>query len=225
MGTCKYCSASGFFLRTGELGVCSKCEPLIREVVSERLRLITESQTIINASRSIRTKLSRLDIIIDKLKDLKELESRGIRFGVKNLAGALQEACVHKDRVIVEEAAEVVATARQKRELASSAKSAASALSGAVIKIVDLKKSAMDPEPLSRIERELKEEIRQIQLDSFLAAAHKHEFKGDFKKAIDQHQEALYFLKTDAIDDRKQQDVIREIEHKIALLRKRIEAD
>lgn len=51
-----------------------------------------------------------------------------------------------------------------------------------------------------------------------LEAARKAEFKGQKKKALDQCQDALYFLYNDEIDDSLQAEKIVEIEAKISEL-------
>ena len=56
----------------------------------------------------------------------------------------------------------------------------------------------------------------------YLEAARKAEFKGNVKKAIDQYQEALFFIRNDDIDDTQQRFEINEIETKLTELRCRV---
>ncbi len=68
------------------------------------------------------------------------------------------------------------------------------------------------------MEKHLKDRIQATQLEAFLEAARKAEFKRQAKKALDSYYDALYFLKHDEIDDVHQAEHIRMIEEKILAL-------
>lgn len=76
-----------------------------------------------------------------------------------------------------------------------------------------------DPKSIESFISDLEAAAHQLQLNTYIETAEKAEFKGSKKKAIDQYLEALYFLKTDDIDDKLQKDQIEEIETKIAELK------
>jgi hypothetical protein len=64
-----------------------------------------------------------------------------------------------------------------------------------------VKKEIKDPTQLNNLENRIKAYTHKIQIKSFLDEADKAEFIGNMKKALDQYQEGLYFLKKDNIDD------------------------
>lgn len=86
------------------------------------------------------------------------------------------------------------------------------------MKIREWKSLLGNPSLAEPVEDKLKALVHDKQLDSMLDAARKAEFKGQKAKAIDQYQEALYFITTDKVDDTDQQGQIAEIETKIAQL-------
>ena len=55
-------------------------------------------------------------------------------------------------------------------------------------------------------------------MSGYVETAEKAEFKGNTKQALDQYLEALYFLKTDDVDDQLQAAEIARISRKIAEL-------
>ena len=75
--------------------------------------------------------------------------------------------------------------------------------------------NSSDPTTGETIELELKSLIHKTKLDKFLEAAKKAEFKGNKKKAIDQYQEALYFIRNDDVPDDQQGQYIEKIESKL----------
>ena len=99
--------------------------------------------------------------------------------------------------------------------MASTANAKERALAAGVIKLrevtQDLKKASL----VKPMEEKLRQEIHRVTLDGYLEAARKAEFKGNTKRAIDQYQEALYFIRNADIDDAQQQSSIREIEDKL----------
>jgi hypothetical protein len=64
-----------------------------------------------------------------------------------------------------------------------------------------VKKEIKDPTQLNNLENRIKAYTHKIQIKSFLDEADKAEFIGNMKKALDQYQEGLYFLKKDNIND------------------------
>gem|GEM_PF-6975939 len=86
-------------------------------------------------------------------------------------------------------------------------------LSKVLFKVQDYKNKTLKPNILDPLEQKITQEIHKIQVNSFINEAKKAEFKGNIKKALDKYYEALYFLKTDKIDDAKQQETILAIEN------------
>ncbi len=71
---------------------------------------------------------------------------------------------------------------------------------------------------MDQLEARVRRFSHQTQLNAYLEAARKAEFKGQKKKALDQYLEALYFLRSDEIDDSLQAEKISELEAKISEL-------
>jgi hypothetical protein len=111
-----------------------------------------------------------------------------------------------------------VSDARAKADVAVSGKTKIGHLTKALLTIRDYKGKASSPNLLAGLERDVADLLHQVQLDIFLDAARKAEFKGQRKKALDQYYEALYFLKNDDIEDSLQAKHISAIETKIAEL-------
>jgi hypothetical protein len=78
MGQCKYCGKNGFFLSVDKDGLCRNCAPALLLRVQQSIRIIIESEDIINRSKNIDTRISRCDIILEHLKGLIEIEIKGI---------------------------------------------------------------------------------------------------------------------------------------------------
>lgn len=78
MGQCKYCGKKGFFLSVDKDGLCRNCAPALLMQVQQSIRVIKESEDIINRSKLIDTRISRCDTILVHLKRLIELEQKGI---------------------------------------------------------------------------------------------------------------------------------------------------
>ena len=78
MGQCKYCGKKGFFLSIDKDGLCRNCAPVLLLQVQQSIRVIKESEEIINKSKNMDTRISRCDTILIHLKRLIELERKGI---------------------------------------------------------------------------------------------------------------------------------------------------
>jgi hypothetical protein len=78
MGQCKYCGKKGFFLAVDKDGLCRNCAPALLMEVQQSIRVIKESEGIINRSKSIDTRISRCDTILVHLKRLIEIGQKGI---------------------------------------------------------------------------------------------------------------------------------------------------
>lgn len=128
-----------------------------------------------------------------------------------------------RDSILLESIEEEVKKATTKAEIATTLKTKLAPLSKALIKLKDFKSQAHDSTLLDDLEKSLSSLLHQTQLNSFLEAANKAEFKNQKKKALDQYYEALYFLKNDDIDDSFQTENISSIEAKVIELVGKIE--
>jgi hypothetical protein len=183
--------------------------------VAQAARVIKESNDIINKSKNTATRLSRCDTIIEIVEKLRYLETKGIPTIDPSPSKLVEIFTKERDAILYEGTKDEVERLVQKAELATSPKARLNNANSALLKIIDAKKETKDLSRFDDLEKRMKLYIHKIQLQSFLDAADKAEFKGDKKKALDQYQEALYFLRADQIDDELQQKEIKQIEAKI----------
>lgn len=219
MATCKYCGKSGWFTSVNRNGLCGKCVPVVELDIQQRTRIVNESATLVDTSKKLETRLARCDLIIEHVSEMRKYEERGIPISDPPPSVVLSNTIKAKDEIVAEAMHEHARKARSKAETATTVRTKVSALSKALLTVREYMPRVSDMSSLETIERELKSAIHKTQLDSFMDAAQKAEFKGQVKKAIDQYQEALYFLKTDDIDDSLQQKSIQQIESKIQQLK------
>ena len=55
MAKCKCCNKKGFFLRVDESGLCRTCMSIISNEAESRLRVIKESNVIVEKSKNVET--------------------------------------------------------------------------------------------------------------------------------------------------------------------------
>ena len=178
-------------------------------------QIINESLELVETSKKLDTRLSRCDVVIstaERLKELTYVGEWGLTRDPDELIAAMHK---RKDRLILEATKEEVKKAWNKAEVAVTPKTKINTLSKVLLKIKEHRPSMSDPTPLNDVEQELIDSIHAIQLEAHLDAARKAEFKNQKKKALDEYYEALYFLRTDHIDDSLQKDQTESVEAKI----------
>jgi len=60
--------------------------------------------------------------------------------------------------------------------------------------------------------------MHKAKIEGYINEAKKAEFKGNTKKAIDQYQEALFYIENDDVDDSLQSDLINQVKERLAAL-------
>ena len=218
MATCKWCRKGGIFIRVDRYGLCNNCSDAILIDVNSRVKVIQESKDIINSSKKLDTVLSRLDTIVMHAQELRKYEDAGISLLTPPPSDLISYTEKKKDDMIISFTHKDVDGWMVKADSAASPKTQITQASKALAIIMEAKKKLLDPYKLNELELRTKKYIHDTQFGIYIDAAQKAEFKGQKKKAIDQYQEALYFLKTDDIDDADQIDQIRELEEKINAL-------
>lgn len=220
MATCLWCNKAGFFLRVNKDGLCGNCAPIVTMEIQQRVRIIVDSFNLVTKSKTFKTRLSRCDLILEHARELKKYESAGIKTVEPCPSRIIEEYQSGRDDLIIENLDVEIDKAVTKSELASSPKTAVNAINACLLKIREARSLLNNPDKVADRQERLKKLAHKIQLSGHLDAARKAEFKGQTKKAIDQYQEALYFLKNDDIDDSKQKKEIQEIEENLARLQK-----
>ena len=217
MAQCKWCNKRGLFLSVDSNGLCRNCQPRILEIQS-RARVLGESMRLAHDGKTFGTRLSRCDLAIEHAEFLSEFERRGVPTVSPSPSVILNEFRTLRTQLVVNEAKTVAGKAFEKSSVASTPKAKERALAAGILKIREIAESIDERAPVSSLEHQLRQEIHRVTLEGYLEAARKAEFKGNIKKAVDQYQEALFFVRNDDIDDAQQQPSIRQIETKLAEL-------
>ena len=121
----------------------------------------------------------------------------------------------NRAEIIGAEAERVTDTALEKSRLASTPSARERALAAGLLKLRETTEGLDERSAVKPLEDALRREKHRVVLDGHLEAARKAEFKGNTKKAIDQYQEALFFLRNDDINDAEQASSIRMIESRL----------
>ena len=214
MARCKWCDKRGIFRSVDLNGLCTDCQHLVGEIQS-RARVLEQSMQLADKGKTFGTRLSRCELAIEHAEYLVRFEKKGVPTVSPSPSYILDEFRSLRTQIIVSEAEIVAERAFEKSSLASTANAKERALAAGVLKLREITQGLKKRSLVVPMEEKLRQEIHRVTLDGHLDAARKAEFKGNIKKAIDQYQEALYFLRNDDIDDAEQQSSIREIEAKL----------
>lgn len=218
MAKCKYCGKNGLFVFVNQDGLCKNCQLIIVGDVNQRFRIINDSMKLIEESKNLKTRLGRCDTLIEHARELTRYENLGINTITPSPSDLVSAYLARKDEIIVDNIEQYLIMAETKVEIADTSRKKINEYNKVLLEIEDVKTELTDKERLNKLQLEIKTKVHKIQFDSYLDAAKKAEFKGQKKKAIDQFQEALYFIKTDNVDDSLQKEWIDKLEKKISEL-------
>lgn len=223
MAQCIWCEKKGFFLSVDQNKLCRNCQSIIYLDFQQRLRIIEDSQKLIEKSQNFKTRIRRIDVLLEHVQALKQYEEKNI----PTLSPPPFECEKHyiklKNELIYENIIANVDKIMNKAQLGLTAKAKINEANKALLTIIEGQKELEEEEKdnnLKEKEKEIKNFIHETQLNDFLEEAKKAEFKEQKTKALDKYQEALYFLQTDEVDDALQKDKIDEIKSKIQELSK-----
>lgn len=218
MAQCKWCGKKGFLLSVDQHGLCSSCSPSVVLDIKERLRVIGSSREVANNAKNWRTKASRIDLMVRHLEHLQQYEQRGILSLDPPGPQALQDLERARRDAAIEAAETEVSKALASAETATTPKTKVNRASKALLALDAIRREIADYEELVPHEQQIRRFMHEANLNGFLDAARKAEFKGNKKKALDQYQEALFFLLNDDVDDSLQSEHIKSLEAKICQL-------
>ncbi|MBU4349766.1 hypothetical protein KJ830_03460 [bacterium] len=218
MAQCKMCGRKGFFLSVSEDGLCKSCESIVVMDIQQRGRIINDCIKLVNESKNMSTQLSRYDLLREHAQALLEYEHKGIPTISPSPSQFLSEYTTNRDQIVLEGITAEVEKALARAEIATTPRTSINEANKALLKIREGKKELNDKAKLDQLEDRIRHFSHEKQLNEYLEAARKAEFKGKKKKAIDQYQEALYFLRNDDIEDSLQGEKISKIEAKISEL-------
>lgn len=215
MSRCRLCERKSLFLSVSKDGLCKNCQPLVEMDVRQRVRIMQDSLELIDKSKKLETRISRCKLFLDHARELLRYENKSIPTMDPLPSRLIQKYEPIKEDIINEGLKEEVEKALAKAELATTPKTKINNANKAILKIREYKKELKNHSKAETLESRIKKFTHETQLNAFLEKAHKYEFKGQKKKALDQYQDALFFIKNDDIDDDIQKKEIVKLEAKI----------
>jgi len=216
---CRWCGKrAGWLSPLTENGLCPECENVIAADLVQRVRIIEDCVRLVEEGKKLETRLGRLDLLLEHARALLEYEQRGIPTIETPPSVLIEQYATRHDELIVDTLQGEVESAFMKSDTATTVRTKLTPLTKTLTNVREYKSQVNDPRALFELEAQLMTRINLTQLRDYLDKARRAEFKGQRKKALDQYYEALYFLKSDEIDDSFQAEYISEIEGKIVEL-------
>ena len=217
MAFCKWCDGKFPNRKLDSNGLCYNCGLIVDSDIKQRGHIIVESNKLIKDSKNLKTRLNRFDLVKTHTKHLKEYEDKGIETITPPPSELLSNYFNddERDNLIFDWLEIDTAKALDKSKVATTQNIKLREANKGLLKIGEWKQELNDESRLNELEMKLKMYIHEAQLNLYIDTAKKAEFKGQIKKAIDQYQEALFFIKNDSIDDALQDKEIKDIEKKI----------
>ncbi|MCK5117435.1 MAG: hypothetical protein KAR44_12615 [Candidatus Aegiribacteria sp.] len=218
MAKCRSCGKKGFLMSVDENGLCRICSQKVYHDAKPRVRILTESMKLAEEGKTLKTRLSRCDLVLENAKHLLTYEKKGIGTISPSPSEIIGEFIQYRDQIVLEEAKIFADKAISKSEAASTPKTKTSALSQGLVKVREILDESQDSDIDTEIEENLRRMIFTVKLDGFTEAARKAKFKGNNKKAIDQYQEALFLIQEEGFADEMSSSV-KDIDKEIDGLR------
>ena len=78
MAQCIWCEKKGLFLSVDRNKLCRNCQATIYFDVQQRLRIIQDSQKLIEKSKNFKTRIGRIDTLLEHIQALKKYEEKNI---------------------------------------------------------------------------------------------------------------------------------------------------
>jgi hypothetical protein len=214
LDTCKFCGKTG---PTNEKGLCNKCSISVEKDVRNRLRIMNDCTNLIDNSNNIKTIVSRYDLLLEQAQSLKIYESKGINL-IPNPSQLLKKWTSLHDQIILERITSAVEEQFKKSETAVTPQKSLNAALKSLEVFLESKELVGDDLDLGKLENRARVYIIKKQLDIFREKANKAEFLGKNKKALEQHQEALYFLSKETLGFNEREEMTKDIENSIKQL-------
>lgn len=216
LAQCLYCNKKGIFLKVSKDGLCKRCHDPVVLSVQSMTKVINESIELVNNSKVFNTRIGRLETTIDTFRRLdEEYWSKGIRFFKPEPKIAIEKLERQKFELIEDEIKKKIERHLDKSKRAKTIKTKISNADKALDEL--LKFSQEYDYENKALEDNINTYIKKAQFDDFVENAEKFEFKGNHKKAIDQYQEALFFLRDNELPG--VDAIIEEINNKIKVLK------
>lgn len=216
MMRCPACGARGLLQIFSTYGLCAPCRRKELPRIQRRRKTIAQSLRYLEKTRAIKTILKRCDLVLENAQALLPLEQKGIAI-FDPPPSQLLDACRRRKRdavevVVLEALGKAKAAATPARKLAGARL--------ALEKIRLYRDVLRDKRFFDVLEREVERFMHETELQTFLDEGRKAEALDRKDEAIRAYEEALYFLRHDAIDDTRQSELIDGLERAIRSLQK-----
>jgi hypothetical protein len=167
--------------------------------------------------KTLKTRLSRCDLVLEHANHLLEYEKKGVSTISPSPSEIVSEYTEYRDQIIREEARKAADKAIMKSDAAATPKTKANAISRGLVKVGEILSESNQPSIGNNIKDDLAERLFRIKLDGFKESARKAAFKGNNKKAVDQYKEALFLITEDGRGEELSSEV-EEIEEALVKL-------
>jgi len=215
MAQCKLCNKKGLFLMVNRNGLCKNCASILAVEVQSRLRVLDDSHRIVKNSKKYKTLITRYDVILENAKELLKYELAGIETINPKPSEIIEIAKADKEDCTIDEIRKTIYKAVQKSELGSTPAGKINPLTKCMAQILELRENLIDKNLFYEYEDSLNMHIHKTKFSIIMDKAKKFEFKENYKKSLDQYQEALYYIKKNGLDKEVSEDDMRSLESKI----------
>jgi len=218
MPQCKWCGKKGIFLTLDKYGLCDTCHHTVIFNITQIVNLINSSIDVMQKSKNLDTKLSRLELIEQKYRELLNYEKAGIVPSNKRPSEVLKEIPKIRDETIIEYFKEKSKEINTKVEAEISPNQKTNLLNKFYSEfleykhLITLESNKLEAE---RFEQILKALISKYEYENLLEKAKKAEFKGQKKVALNAYYDVLYYLRNNHISDTLELDKIEFVKSKI----------
>jgi hypothetical protein len=218
MAKCNYCQKKGFFLGVDKNKLCNKCSPFVVSDIENRGRIVLESLKLAQTGKTFSTRISRINVLISNLDVLLTYEVKEIPTISPIPSLLLHDIHELRRETITNEINDLFTKSVNQADVAATPTSEYNALSKGFLKVQEILDANNgedhDFEQLLR----LKLLMHKAKIEGYINEAKKAEFKENTKKAIDQYQEALFYIENDDVDDSLQSDLINQVKERLAAL-------
>jgi hypothetical protein len=218
MAKCNYCQKKGFFLGVDKNKLCNKCSPFVVSDIENRGMIVLESLKLAQTGKTFSTRISRINVLISNLDVLLTYEVKEIPTISPIPSLLLHDIHELRRETITNEINDLFTKSVNQADVAATPTSEYNALSKGFLKVQEILDANNgedhDFEQLLR----LKLLMHKAKIEGYINEAKKAEFKENTKKAIDQYQEALFYIENDDVDDSLQSDLINQVKERLAAL-------
>lgn len=220
MATCKWCGRSGWLLRVSVNGMCDTCEVTEIPMIVRQVQIIQECQSAVESGKTFESRVEHCEEIIRIAEELIPYELKGITVSDPSAADLKAGYEAQREKIITEHVEAEVQRILARAKLMGSPQSMVTEATNALLKIAEARNEhGVDDPVLDESEHLVRSFIHETRLNGYLQEAEKEEFKGNRGKALDQYQEALFFLTTERVDSGLLREHTGRIESKIRELR------